>query len=129
MKQYSMLVIALFAIAATVLAGSPEKESQPISKFEKRCGWFSNPTPGNASLFDRDAEWIIGVQGGPQAEGDWPVFGPKQWIKTNVNYGYGCACLEVAADKQSHEVRRIKTSHVQPLKVCRDDRSLKGMFK
>ena len=45
-----------------------------VQKSEMRCGWFSNPTPGNASLYDRDGEWIIGVQGGYQADGDWPAF-------------------------------------------------------
>jgi hypothetical protein len=30
---------------------------------ENRCGWFSNPTPGNAWLKDRDGEWTIGTQG------------------------------------------------------------------
>jgi Protein of unknown function (DUF4087) len=50
-----------------------------VGQLETRCGWFSNPTPANASLFDRDGEWIIGVQGGYQAEGDWPDFEPGQW--------------------------------------------------
>jgi hypothetical protein len=56
-------------------------------KAETRCGWFSNPTPANASLYDRDDEWIIGVQGGHQADGDWPQFSAKQWVETNVHYG------------------------------------------
>jgi hypothetical protein len=92
---------------------------------EMRCGWFSNPTPANASLFDRDAEWIIGVQGGHQAEGDWPEFGPKEWVKTNVNYGYGCACLRVRVNREQNEVIAIESSRVQPLSTCRRDRSLR----
>lgn len=50
---------------------------------ENRCGWFSNPTPGNAWLTDRDGEWTISVQGGYQAIGDWPEFKPKDWKITN----------------------------------------------
>src|SRR5215831_2681773 len=67
------------------------------ARFETRCGMFENPTPANISLYDRDGEWIIGVQGDYQVEGDWPwpAFGPKNWIKVNGDYGYGCACLEM----------------------------------
>jgi hypothetical protein len=76
-------------------------------------------------LYDRDGEWVIGVQGGYQAEGDWPTFGPKQWVETNGHYGYGCACLEVQVDREKHEVRKIEGSEARPLSACRRDRSLK----
>lgn len=91
---------------------------------ETRCGWFSNPTPANVSLFDRDGEWIIGVQGGHQAEGDWGDFG-KQWVKTNVNYGYGCACLKLELNRTTKEVTKIDNFRARPLAVCRKDRALK----
>jgi hypothetical protein len=32
-----------------------------------RCGWFDNPSPSNASLYDKDGESTIAVQGGYQA--------------------------------------------------------------
>lgn len=96
-----------------------------MQSIETRCGWFSNPTPANASLYDRDDEWIISVQGGYQAEGDWPIFGPKQWVKTNVHYGYGCACLKVRVDRDESRVLTIVSSRAQSLSVCRRDRSLK----
>ena len=96
-----------------------------IAASEMRCGWFSNPTPANASLFDRDAEWIVGVQGGHQAEGDWPSFGPKDWVKTNGNYGYGCACLRVQVNREQGEVIVIESARTQPLSTCRKDRSLR----
>src|SRR5215510_5127700 len=111
-----------------VIAGSVPPEQANASfpaTSEMRCGWFSNPTPGNASLHDRDAEWIIGVQGGHQAEGDWPEFGPKQWIETNVHYGYGCACMKVQADPETHEVIQIESAKARPLSACRSDRKLK----
>ena len=94
-------------------------------KGEMRCGWFSNPTPGNASLHDRDDEWIIGVQGGYQAEGDWPQFSPKQWVETNVHYGYGCACLRVQVDQSTKRVIKIESARARPLSVCRRDQALK----
>src|SRR5260370_26458049 len=66
--------------------------------FETRCGWFSNPTPANIWLYDRDGEWTIGVQGGYQVEGDWPwpVFKRGQWVAPNAgDYGYGCLCIRL----------------------------------
>jgi Protein of unknown function (DUF4087) len=96
--------------------------SEPL---ETRCGWFSNPTPANASLYDREREWTIAVQGGYQAKGDWPEFGSKQWIETNVHYGYGCACLKVRVDREKNEVIEIVSSRARPLATCRRDRSLR----
>lgn len=94
--------------------------------FEKRCGWFENPTPSNAWLNDREGQWIIGVQGGYQAQGDWPSFQPHQWVRTNaVSYGYGCACLQVKVNSKSHKIIQIKSSKAQSLQVCRRDRFLK----
>ncbi len=90
---------------------------------EERCGWFQNPTPANAWLKDKDGLWIIGVQGGHQAEGDWPDFEDKDWIKTNGYYGYGCACLEVETNKEK-KVLQIINSKVKPIKVCKRDKSL-----
>jgi hypothetical protein len=92
--------------------------------WEKRCGWFSNPTPANAWLEDRDGEWIIGIQGGHQAAGDWPDFKPKEWVKTNVNYGYGCACMRVKVNHQTREVLEMKNTSARPLSACRKDRRL-----
>jgi hypothetical protein len=120
-------LLVVTALLAVVFAEERSRriESLTIEPPETRCGWFSNPTPANASLYDRDGEWIIGVQGGYQAEGDWPTFGPKQWVETNVHYGYGCACLEVRVDREKHEVMKIEGSRARPLSVCRRDRLLK----
>ncbi|HYL98267.1 MAG TPA: DUF4087 domain-containing protein [Blastocatellia bacterium] len=96
------------------------------SGLETRCGWFSNPTPGNASLYDKDGEWIIGVQGGHQAEGDWPVFKDREFVHTNgASYGYGCACLRVRVNHETKEVLEIKSAHARPLAACRRDPALK----
>ena len=117
----SCLTLATLAFG-TVPPGASLTEA---NEFETRCGWFSNPTPGNASLYDRDREWIIGVQGGYQAEGDWPDFAPKQWVETNVHYGYGCACLRLRVNPKTHEVIEIESARARPLATCRRDRSLK----
>lgn len=91
---------------------------------EKRCGWFVNPTPANAWLLDRFGEWLISVQGGFQAEGDWPNFSDAQWVKTNVSYGYGCACLDVEVDHASKKITKILKSEPKPLSTCRKDKTL-----
>ena len=116
----------LLLVAIAVVTGQPGTSTAPdVSQVEMRCGWFSNPTPANASLYDSDDEWIIGVQGGYQAEGDWPSFGRGQWIKTNVNYGYGCACMRVRVNHESHEVIKIESARARPLSACRSDRKLR----
>ena len=66
----------LLAAVAFVSARPRTPDAPEVDRAGTRCGWFSNPTPANASLYDRDGEWVIGVQGGHQAEGDWPDFGP-----------------------------------------------------
>ncbi|HEY3579992.1 MAG TPA: DUF4087 domain-containing protein [Pyrinomonadaceae bacterium] len=122
--------LSLFAtfllLAMTFVGAEPRSREMSVSeKAEMRCGWFSNPTPANASLYDRDDEWIISVQGGYQAEGDWPEFSPKQWVETNVHYGYGCACLSVQVDHSNNRVIKIESARARPLSTCRRDRALR----
>ena len=122
------LIIAICLLLATTALVSGRHGMARVSaveELETRCGWFSNPTPANASLYDRDGEWIIGVQGGYQAEGDWPAFGPKQWVETNVHYGHGCACLKLRVNHETHHVEKIESARARPLSACRRDRSLK----
>lgn len=125
-KRQLIFLVCLVLIGAAFVSGQPRSSgAAELEKSEMRCGWFSNPTPANASLHDRDAEWLIAVQGGYQAEGDWPEFGPKQWIETNVHYGYGCACLRVTVDRATHRVLEIESAKARPLSACRSDRKLK----
>ncbi len=118
-----MVLAAILSLAGSICSAA----AGPA--FQKRCGWFSNPTPANASLFDRDGEWIIGVQGGHQADGDWPEFGARNWVKTNGNYGYGCACIDMQGDAASHEVIAIRKAAAKPLQSCRRDRALSKWMK
>jgi hypothetical protein len=115
-----MRFIALFSAALCALAALPAQAAE-----ENRCGWFSNPTPGNAWLTDRDGEWTIGIQGSEPAEGDWPTFGKGQWVVTNgSSYGYGCACMRVTVDKQEKRVLAIKSARALPLATCRKDKTI-----
>ncbi len=53
----AVLLLVLFLVPVRTVAA------------ERRCGWLENPTPGNFSLRDRGGEWVLGVQGGYEAEG------------------------------------------------------------
>ncbi len=93
---------------------------------ERRCGWLENPTPGNFSLRDRGGEWMLGVQGGYEAQGfdSMPDMTTAGWVETNGHYGYGCACLTVATDPKRKQVTRILSARPMPLGQWRADRLL-----
>ena len=123
-----LLFATLLLFALTFVSAQLRSPATPaFEKAETRCGWFSNPTPANASLFDREGEWIIGVQGGYQAEGDWPSFSPKQWVQTNGHYGYGCACLRVRVDRSERRILVIESAQARALSVCRRDPALRKL--
>lgn len=107
------------AIAASMIAVAPMFGRAA----SLRCGWLDNPSPGNASLFDRDGEWTIAVQGGHQASGDWPpAFRPGEWIRLGPgDYGYGCACLSVNVDASEKTILNVASGKARPLSVCRKD--------
>ena len=120
--------VLAFAFLMSVSGKSVQTTKSKTADFEKRCGWFSNPTPANVSLYDKDAEWIIGVQGGYQVEDDWewPKFKAGQWVHTNgADYGYGCVCMDLTVNKETHEVLHIKDSRALLLSTCRNDPALK----
>ena len=123
------LLLTTFAFAAPPSAPKAVAVDPAGAPYETRCGWFFNPTPANIWLDDRDGEWMIGVQGGYQVESDWewPAFKKGQWVETNGHHGYGCACLVVRVDQETHHVLEIKSSRARPLAACRRDRSLKRL--
>ena len=110
-------------LAAGLFLGTTSAADAPATAM-KLCGWFVNPTPGNSSLLDRSGEWLIGTQGGEQADGDWPEFTVAQWVETNGHHGYGCACMRVTADPATRQITAIKSAYAQSLSVCRKDHSL-----
>jgi hypothetical protein len=106
------LVICYLSLAAVVLAyGQLRLPGVSVAKqFETRCGWFSNPTPANYQV---EGDW------------DWPEFKDGQWVKTNVNYGYGCACMRLRVNRRTSEVLEIQSVRARPLAACRRDPALK----
>ena len=116
----SIALFFLLAGTAAADAGKPQTEM--------RCGWFSNPSPNNASLTDRDGEWMIAAQGQFDAKGEWPEFKKSQWVPSGTgSYGYGCACMRVVTDKDEHRITDIVSSTVKPLTACRRDRKLPAL--
>lgn len=127
-KIFSLTAVSglLFLSAALVVGQPGKRKSSAGKKFETRCDWFENPTPGNVWLNDKDGEWVISIQGGYQAEGDAPEFAAEQWVLTNAgSYGYGCACLQVRVNRRMRQILEIKSATAKPLAVCRRDHRLK----
>ena len=122
--RLSLLLIP-FLIVATPVAGAQRRP--PAA--QQRCGWLHNPTPGNFWLVDRQGEWLIGAQGGYQAPGldNTPDFTAGGWVRTNGNYGYGCACMQVATNSRTRRITRIDSARSVPLAQCRADRNLPRM--
>jgi hypothetical protein len=107
-------------------AEGPEPPLPAATRGERRCGWLSNPTPGNWWLFDGHGEWILSVQGGPQAPGfeELPDMTTAGWVETNGHYGYGCACMTISFDPATRRVTRVADARPKPLKQCRADKGL-----
>lgn len=98
------------------------------ARAEQRCGWIDNPTPANWSLVDREGEWIIGSQGGRQADGMdlIPDLSGREWVETNgsYGYGYGCACMSVSTHRADRSIVAIRSVRQLPLAKCRKDPGL-----
>ena len=108
-------------------AASAEAALAPATPMT-RCGWFDNPSPGNADLIDAGGSWSVAQQGGHQAEGPWPAFPSKRWVRTGAgSYGYGCACLTGHFDGADHKVLSVTTSRTRPLSACRGDKAFKSL--
>ncbi|ELY5817304.1 DUF4087 domain-containing protein [Cronobacter turicensis] len=95
---------------------------------EIRCGWLENPTPSNIWLADKDGEWVISLQGDREAIDIERLsgFSEKEYLNTNGNYGYGCACLLVDIDKAGGFVTKIYHSDNVSLAKCKNDAALKA---
>ena len=92
---------------------------------ENRCGWLSNPTPGNWWLTDGDGDWTIGAQGGYQADGMDNIGDMQEgeFVPMNGSHSYACFCMDVQTGRNS-EIRRIFSAHQLSLAKCRRDPAL-----
>jgi hypothetical protein len=121
----SKFVLSIFGVLMLSIGNIQSPMAEAQERFELHCGWFDNPTPYNAWLTDKFGEWTISIQGGYQAEGDWPDFSAKQWVETNGHYGYGCACINAKVNRRDMKVIEIKNAYAKPLAACRKDKALK----
>ena len=114
--------IALTALG-TLLAIASATPAQAAP--ERRCGWLVNPSPGNWWLTDRDGEWVLSSQGGPEMPGMRliPDMTTRGWVATNGYYGHGCACLTLDT-APGRRVLRITAVQPLPLARCQADRAL-----
>ena len=125
MPRYALFLVGLSAVAF----GADPTPKRPADGLQRICGWVDNPTPANWAITDKHGTWVIGVQGGYQADGELPDFdqGPAFWQKTNGSHGYGCGCLtaklETMADGEKRVVRYTEVK-VLRLSKCKADKAL-----
>ncbi len=121
MRTRKVTLLAICALWTAANACFAAASSKP----QTRCGWFDNPTPGNAWLHDSEGEWTIAIQGAYEAEGDWPQFKDSQWVPVNGSHGYGCACIKAVVDAKTRQIISILSARARPLGACRKDAALK----
>jgi len=111
-------IIAAVLVAGSALAGPAWSET--------RCGWLQNPTPGNYFLVDSENSWMASAQGGFQARGfdKVPDISEREYVRTNGNYGYTCACMNVTVDRQARRITSIESVSQKRLEDCRRDPKL-----
>lgn len=110
-----ILTCALLACAPAAMAA------------QNRCGWLQNPTPGNYWLDDADGSWTILTQGSdiePDGIDLLPDISEGDYVRTNGNYGYACACLNVETDSTDGRITEILSFRQLQLSKCRKDPNL-----
>jgi hypothetical protein len=125
-----MLILLLLGLASQTLAAPPPaKPGRAPRHFSRRCGWLDNPTPGNFFLRDREGEWTLAVQGGPEAEGmdSLPDLSGNEFVEINGHHGYACVCLDAAVDPKPRVILAIRRVKQQLLKSCLEDPDLAPM--
>lgn len=118
------IALAISTLLFSFIAHAAEKP-------QTRCGWIENPTPANYWLLDAQGEWTISVQGGYQAEGDlvYPADYDRDYVKTNVNYGYFCGCITATVNPKLNRVIKIFSASAKTLQACLSDSKLKQEFR
>lgn len=101
--------------------------TSPLLAAETRCGWLQNPTPANWWLDDADGSWTIMSQGGgegPPGMDLIPDISEGDYVRTNGNYGYACACLSVETDGNDGSITEILSFRQLALPKCQNDKNL-----
>lgn len=112
-------------ILATVLALAAVSTAAEAA--ETRCGWLQNPTPGNWWLNDADGSWTMMTQGSDyELDGmdRIPDISEGDYVRTDGNYGYACACLKVDTDEDEGRILAIYSFRQLPIAQCANDEAL-----
>lgn len=118
MKTPIMLAAAILVLTAPLL---------PARAAETRCGWLHNPTPGNYWLTDRDTSWMLLTQGSdmePSGIENLPDLSAGDYVRTNGNYGYACACMSVDVDLAGKRIVALHSVEQIAIARCGNDATL-----
>ena len=117
-------IASIFFLAFTVIGSS----ATAAASAEQRCGWLANLTLLDLWLIDKDTTWIITSQepGSKDADGleRVPEFSEDEFVATQGDHGYGCACLDVSTDPASERITEVFGGKILGLRQCRNDKSL-----
>ncbi|MCM2292793.1 DUF4087 domain-containing protein [Allorhizobium sp. BGMRC 0089] len=118
-------LIATLAFAPALALFTTQGQAAP----QKRCGWIVNPTPGNYWLNDAQGSWTILTQGSPDEPDGMDKIGDLstgQYVRTNGDYGYACACMKVdtLTENGVQRITAIYSFQQLPLKQCQTDTTL-----
>jgi hypothetical protein len=94
---------------------------------ETRCGWLQNPTPANWWLDDSEGTWTLMTQGAgdePAGFDRIPDISAGDYVRTNGNYGYACACMKVETDASEGRIVAIHSFRQLPISQCSNDTAL-----
>jgi len=125
--RLSVGLVAIFVLVTTVATRAADAPG-----LERRCGWISNPSPGNWEFLDKDGTWGIADQGGDNRvldglPDDRPS-GKRWWVATQSGgYGYGCMCLNVQVQKKEKRFMKIDGGKSLLLAKCRKDPAIKNL--
>ncbi|AXA38965.1 DUF4087 domain-containing protein [Rhizobium leguminosarum] len=114
------ITAAVITAALTIAANAQAAET--------RCGWIENPTPANWWLEDAENTWTIMTQGDDAGEVQGMELisdiSEHEYVRTNGNYGYACACMSVETDGKER-ITKILSFRQLKLAKCRADKALK----
>lgn len=116
-----------FLLSALIAAGSMVATEAFANGPLTRCGWVSNPTPGNWYLSDSDGDWTLATQGSDEEAKGMDVIGDisaGDYKATNGNYGYACGCMKVRDDPSSMRILEVMSFRQSRLAKCANDPKL-----
>ncbi|SEH85075.1 Protein of unknown function [Rheinheimera pacifica] len=94
---------------------------------DTRCGWLENPTSANVWLSDKDGSWAISIQGGYSVDDESMALAflgmenKDNFVRTNRNGGFSCACLVVDVKTDDGSISKIYKAEQLLLKQCLED--------